>query len=79
MTISEVSERYQIPISVLKEYESWGGCGAVKTVMEDWHYDDKDLERLSMIMTLHDIGFDSKETEMYMRLLIEGEKQSQSG
>ena len=57
MTIYEASERYQIPIEVLREYESWGLCGAVKKVMGDWQYDDQDLERLSMIMTLHDIGF----------------------
>ena len=73
MTISEASERYQIPIEILKEYESWGGCGAVKKVMGDWHYDDQDLERLSMIMTLHDIGFRNEEVELYMRLMIEGE------
>ena len=30
MTIDEASERYQIPIEVLKEYESWGLCGAVR-------------------------------------------------
>ena len=29
MTIDEASERYQIPMEVLKEYESWGLCGAV--------------------------------------------------
>lgn len=27
MTIEEASERYNIPIKVLKEYESWG-CAA---------------------------------------------------
>lgn len=73
MTIYEASERYQIPIEVLREYESWGLCGAVKKVMGDWQYDDQDLERLSMIMTLHDIGFTNEEVETYMRLLIAGE------
>ena len=32
MTIDEVSERYQIPIKILKEYESWGLCGEVKKI-----------------------------------------------
>ena len=73
MTIYEASGRYQIPIEVLREYESWGLCGAVKKVMGDWQYDDQDLERLSMIMTLHDIGFTNEEVETYMRLLIAGE------
>ena len=33
MTKEEASKRYQIPISILNEYESWGLCGAVKKVM----------------------------------------------
>lgn len=73
MTIQEASERYQIPIHILREYESWGLCGAVKKVMGGWQYDDTDLERLSTIMTLHDIGFITQEVEAYMRLLLENE------
>ncbi|HIS75273.1 MAG TPA: MerR family transcriptional regulator [Candidatus Merdivicinus excrementipullorum] len=73
MTIQEASERYHIPMDILKEYESWGLCGAVKKVMGAWQYDDTDLERLSLIMTLHDIGFDRTEIETYMRLLLERE------
>ena len=73
MTINEASERYQIPMEILREYESWGLCGTVKKVMGAWQYDDQDLERLGMIMTLHDIGFQNDEVEEYMRLLLEGE------
>ena len=73
MTMQEASERYQIPIQILQEYESWGLCGAVKKVMGAWRYDDTDLERLSILMTLHDVGFDVQEVETYMRLLLEGE------
>lgn len=72
MTINEASERYKIPIEVLKEYESWGLCDEVRRVMGVWQYDDRDIQRLSMIMTLHDIGFDNREVEAYMRLLLEG-------
>lgn len=54
MTKQEASERYNIPIWLLDEYESWGLCQEVKKVMGSWQYDDSDLERLSMIMTLHD-------------------------
>lgn len=73
MTMKEASERYNIPIKILKEYESWGLCGAVKKIMGAWQYDDQDLERLGMIMTLHGVGFDSGEVETYMRLMLEGE------
>lgn len=74
MTIHEASERYNIPLDVLHEYERWGLCGAVKKVMGAWQYDDTDLERLSMIMTLHDIGFETSEIENYMKLLLEQEE-----
>lgn len=72
MTINEASEKYNIPVEVLKEYESWGLCDEVRKVMGAWQYDDTDLERLGMIMTLHDIGFSNQEVELYMRLLLEG-------
>lgn len=74
MTIDEASERYQIPIEVLEEYESWGLCGAVRKVMGAWKYDEEDLKRLSLIMTLHDVGFEPEEVEEYMRLALEGDK-----
>ena len=73
MTIDEASTRYNIPLDILREYESWGLCDAVKKVMGAWQYDDQDIERLSMIMTLHDIGFLNDEVESYMRLLLKGE------
>ena len=77
MTQLEASEHYNIPVSILQEYESWGLCGAVKKVMGVWQYDDEDLERLSTIMTLHDIGFTTEEVETYMRLLLEQPESSQ--
>ena len=70
MTREEASRRYQIPVEVLDEYERWGLCGAVREVMGAWQYDDQDLERLSTIMALHDMGFAPQEVERYMRLLI---------
>ena len=72
MTINEASERYKIPIKILREYESWGLCSEVKKVMGAWHYDESDIERLSTIMTLHDIGFTNDEVKKYMQLLLNG-------
>lgn len=58
MTMNEASERYNIPIKILKEYESWGLCGAVKKVMSAWQYDDQDLEmrNLNMMRLLSRMG-----------------------
>ena len=72
MTIFEASETYNIPVKILQEYERWGLCGEMKKVMGSWRYDDSDIERLSTIMTLHDIGFTNAEVERYMKLLLQG-------
>lgn len=74
MTVEEVIKQYKIPKKILDEYHSFGLCDAVREVMGDWKYDDEDLERLSMIMSLHDIGFSTEEVETYMKLLIAGTK-----
>ena len=73
VTIHEASARYNIPLEILKEYESWGLCGEVKKVMGVWQYNDQDLQRLGMIMTLHEIGFSNEEVEAYMRLFLKGD------
>lgn len=70
MTIDEVGERYQIPAEILREYEGWGLCGADSA---SWQCEKHDLERLSLIMVLHDVGFRKDEVEEYMRLVLEGE------
>lgn len=73
MTKQEASERYGIPAHILDEYESWGLYSAVKKVIGAWQYDETDIERLSLILTLHDIGFEPAEVENYMRLVVEGD------
>lgn len=60
MTQQEASEHYNIPVSILQEYKSWGLCDAVKKVMGVWQYDDEDLEWLSIILTLHEIALPPK-------------------
>ncbi len=77
MTIDEVSKRYNIPLEILREYESWGLCCSQDKVEGIWQYDDEDIELLSMVMTLHDIGFEAQEIETYMRLLSEGQSTRQ--
>lgn len=77
MTIDEASKCYNIPKDILKEYESWGLCNEVKKVMGNWKYDDQDIERLGLIMTLHDIGFSNKEIEIYMKMEMDVNRTSE--
>lgn len=78
MTIQEVSERYQIPEEILEEYENWGLCGTAEPAMGARQYNEQDLEYLSLIMTLYEIGFQSGEVEEYMRLLLRGRETEQT-
>lgn len=77
MTKEEACSRYKIPPELLDEYERWGLCGTVKKVMGAWQYDDSDLKNLSLIMTLHEIGFTSDEAETYMTLLLKQDKSAE--
>ena len=72
VTREETSARYHIPLPVLEEYERWGLRGAGER-----GYDAADLERLSTILTLHDVGFTAEEAETYMRLLEEDDTAAQ--
>lgn len=73
MTKKEASERYHIPMEVLDEYESMGLWDKEKKKTGTRTYGDTDLARLSMMMTLREIGFDNREIESYLRLMLEGE------
>ena len=72
MTIQEVSERYLIPMHILRDYERWGLGGPGKWAADGRQYDDSDLERLSTLVTLRHIGFSPEEAKEYMGLLVEG-------
>lgn len=74
MTRQEASEKYGIPGNILDEYESWGLCPAVKGATGGWQYSRADLERLGLLLTLHEIGFGPGQAEAYMRLALEGDK-----
>ena len=69
MTIEDASKAYGIPMSILSEYERWGLCGEAKKVMGAWNYDETDIERLSLILTLNDAGFSNEEIRRYMLLM----------
>lgn len=70
MTRQEVSGRYQISLSALRDYESWGLCAEGKCPGA-WLYDEGDVERLSLLLTLRDADFDMDEAEVYLRFLLE--------
>ena len=75
MTIYEAGERYRIPLNVLKEYETWLRGGEGGNGKDLRQCSQMDIDRLSLIMTLHDVGFTDAEVEHYMRLTLSGDRQ----
>ena len=51
----------------------WNFAKKSKRVMGEWHYDDEDIKRLSMIMTLYETDFSKEDIDEYMQLILSGE------
>ncbi len=66
MTRQELMERYPLSACVLAEYDSWDFCREPGT-----EYTPGDVERLSLLLTLLDIGFTAQEAKAYMRSALQ--------
>lgn len=72
MKIKEVSERYNISISTLRYYEKVGLFKDVQRVHGIREYEDKDIERLSLILTLKKVGLTIANISTFIQLDKEG-------
>ena len=69
MTRQEISERYCVSAKVLDAYERClAGNKDVQKCSAHHHYTEQDLAQISLLLTLHDLGFSSQEAQEYMRL-----------
>lgn len=64
MTKQEVLQKYGVPPDLLDKYAAMQKCSS---------YSDKDIENISMIMTLYDVGFDDSEVKRYINFCLSGE------
>ena len=82
MTITEVSEKYKIPLALLQRYATEKADAESKgrklRQAESYRFTDSDIEQLSVRMTLQDIGFAEEEITAYLRLLQEGENSAEA-
>ena len=82
MTITEVSEKYKIPLALLQRYatEKTGaeGTDENRRQADSYRFTDSDIEQLSVRMTLQVIGFAEEEIAAYLRLLQEGENSAEA-
>ena len=67
MTKEEIRRCCQIPESVLSAYEHWNLKGE-QADKEKQQYDEEDIRKLGLIMTLSEAGFKMSQIECYMRL-----------
>ena len=69
MTRQEISERYCVSAKVLDAYERClAGNKDGQKCSAHHHYTEQDLAQISLLLTLHDLGFSSQEAQEYMRV-----------
>ena len=73
MTGEEIRKRYQIPKAALAVYDN-----QVRTLFyggrtEDREYDDRDVERIGMVMAYQRMDFEDQEIGAFFRMEQEGE------
>lgn len=64
MTKREVLIKYSVPADLLDKYAAMKKCTS---------YSDRDIENISMIMTLYDAGFDDAEVKKYIEFCLSDE------
>lgn len=72
MTGEEIRTCYCIPKEIIEEYEEWKKKQGSSGSSSKGQYDDRDLELLGKIMTLHEAGFEEKQVEMYLNFAQTG-------
>ena len=72
MIIKEVSKRFNVSITALRYYEKVGLFEDVNRVNGIREYEDKDIERLSLILTLKNIGLSNETILKYIELNEQG-------
>lgn len=74
MKIKEVSECYNVSISTLRYYEKVGLFEDVRRIHGVREYEDKDIERLSLILTLKKVGLSIDKIAQFIQLDKEGDE-----
>ncbi len=72
MKIKEVSEKFNISITALRYYEKVGLFDDVTRVNNIREYEDKDIDRISLILSLKKAGLHIQTILQYIHLLKEG-------
>ena len=68
MKIKEVSEKYNVSMTALRYYEKAGLFDEVKRINGIREYEDKDIKRLSLILTLKKAGVHIENILKYIQL-----------
>lgn len=74
MKIREVSQKYNVSETTLRYYEKVGLFDEVKRVNKVRDYGEKDIERLSLIMSLKKVGLHIEAILQYLYLTKDGEQ-----
>lgn len=74
MKIKEVSQKYNVTETTLRYYEKVGLFDEVKRINSVREYEEKDIERLSLIMSLKKVGLHIEAILQYLKLTKVGKE-----
>lgn len=74
MKISEVSEKYNIPVDTLRYYEKFGLIDNVSKISGVRNYSEEDCSRIEFIICMKHAGLSLEDIKTFINLNKEGDK-----
>lgn len=74
MTFEEINRRYEVSLDTLHEFEEAGLFTNIKRIDQRYDFTDQDIENLSCILSLYQIGMDLHDVNFFLDLKRQGDK-----
>ena len=73
MNINEISLAYNVPVDCIQDFENQGFFDEVKQINGKKIYEEKDIQKLSFLMTLKNVGMSIQDMKKYIQYISEGD------
>ena len=73
MNINEISLTYNVPVDCIQDFENQGFFDEVKQINGKKIYEEKDIQKLSFLMTLKNVGMSIQDMKKYIQYISEGD------
>ena len=73
MNINEISLTYNVLVDCIQDFENQGFFDEVKHIDGEKIYEEKDIQKLSFLMTLKNVGMSIQDMKKYIQYISEGD------